>query len=624
MPDSKFVLLDNSNYAAYYLENLKDAYAPIVLREQTRAYFESKGASCIGIFDFLNSSDLKDATKKALAASDALITEMDRVNGKNYTEMFGIEGIKLFRATADFLFKRFVISAFRMVKGLESILANRKVSEIAYLHDGNPSDICGTYKERGFFFRDDVAWDILQNWQSNLKPRLIRINAVRCSGDNELFARNKNHSFQNKIRTIKVFLSPFKGFFLSLFKHKGVFDKEKKNLLFLYPFYDFSSLLKDESLMSEFNVFTWSPEDKKSNRCKNTIAELDFTAQGFENSGFADNLDSKDLLLPLLKRFYEKKIPDILCYWSKAKGIHDRYKIDMLLWGNPPHRYPAGILKEFFRINKVPVCGMQHGGLNGSNFMGKLLFETEFNSSDYYFSYGFTQQDLEGAIERHSMNLTSRIIPVGSVCIDRFLKDFHKPRLGLEKQKVDIIFPIAVVNQEFFYDFEENNPWLFKLQKKIVDLLAVFRNKKIVLKFPVGNYSDSPLGIYIEQKYPNRFRIIDHISFSEYLKVCDANTIIIERQSTPLNEAILTESNIVIYNNVDWCGLTAKAHRLLSKRAVVCDDEEEFFSAIRDCLEGRPGKRDISNREFMQDYCIYKGNPGKNIKKGISSILSYN
>ncbi len=632
MRKDKYVLLDNSNYLDYYLTYLKDSHIPIVLRDQTRSILDSQGISSIGIFNFVDSIAMKDAIKKALDASNNLLSVIDRDNKHKYMEMFGTNEIRLFQASAGFLFKRFAIATFKFIAGLEGIVRNNDVSELVYLHDGKPMIICGTFKERGFFFSDDITWNILGNWHSANKPALKRITVKRGSVM-ILSMRQKGHILRKHIMALKVFLSPLKKALFNSIRKKPIIYKNKKNLLFLYPFYDFSLLLDSGALNDKFNILTWDPDESKylfnseeeTSSSSTILAEkLNFSANSFNSSIFADALNIKDLFIPLLKSFYEKKIKDMLYYWKQAKAIHQRNKIDMVSWGNSPHRYPAGMVREYFRINKVPVCGMQHGGLNGSNHIGRLLFETEYNQCDIYFSYGFSETDLKEEAYSYGVSIFSKVKPVGSLRIKRLRDEFKKNCASSRRQEVDILLPVTVINNEFYWGFEENAPRLFEFQKRIIDSLAGFSDKKIIIKFPLGNCLDNPLGFYIEHKYPKKFQVIDNISFSDCLYKFKADTIIIERQSTPLNEAIVTESNIIVYNDKDWCGLTDKARRLLSKRAIVCDDEEGFFFTINDCLEGRVEKKDIHNREFIENYCIYTGNPQDNIEKTIVSLLNAN
>lgn len=628
MYKDKYVLLDNSNYLDYYLAHFKGIYIPIVLRQQAKAYLETRGIKCIGIFDFVSSADLKDAAMKALDASDALLSAIDSNNKQNYLEMFGSDEVNLLRLSADYLFKRFAIAAFRLVRGLEGIIKNSKISELAYLHDGKPLAICGTFKERGFFFPDDITWNILGNWHSANKPDLRRITASRGFSS----SRHKGYIFRKYIGALKVFLSPLKKAWLNPARKRPIIDKNKKNLLLLYPFYDFSLLLDSKVLKDEYNILTWNPDEnnslcnseEESSSSMVSAEKLNFNADGFNNSVFSDTLNIRDLFIPLLKSFYEKKIEDMLRYWNQAKAIQRDNMISMVFWGNSPHRYPAGIVKEYFRINKVPICGMQHGGLYGSNYIGKLLFQTEYNQCDFYFSYGFSESDLKEEERSYGLNISLKVIPVGSFRIKKLMDEFKKSYGSSLQQYVDIIFPVTVLNNEFFWGFEENTPRLFEFQKKIIDFLSGFSDKKIIVKFPPGHYLDNPLGIYIEYKYPGKFCVIDDISFPDCLKKFKADTIIIERQSTPLNEAIATESNIIVYNDRDWCGLTEKALRLLSKRAVICSDEEGFILKIKDYLEGGVEKKDIHNREFMENYCIYTGDPQDNIEKAIVSLLNKN
>jgi hypothetical protein len=126
---------------------------------------------------------------------------------------------------------------------------------------------------------------------------------------------------------------------------------------------------------------------------------------------------------------------------------------------------------------------------------------------------------------------------------------------------------------------------------------------------------------YIESSYPDKFQIVNDISFTKCLKRYDIDTILIELQSTPLNEAMITKSKIIVHNDKTFISLTEDAANALSKRAIICNTREEFLGRIIDCIHDRLPQKDLENREYLEKYCIYKGRPEDNILESIRSIM---
>ena len=350
------------------------------------------------------------------------------------------------------------------------------------------------------------------------------------------------------------------------------------------------------------------------------LFRFSFKAKGFDGREFLAGIEFKKFMIPLIERFYDDKILDIFEYWKQVEVLHQAYNIDMLFWANPPHRYPAGITKEYFRVHKVPICGMQHGGFYGSSNLGRTI-KIDFNNCDYYFSYGFSKEDLED--DTQFLGKT-QIIPVGSTVIKECFDKLKISSKDKTKEKVDILFPVALANDHIFFESELTNPKLFHLQKEIVDILAVFNGKKIILKFPVGKYMLHPLRPFIEDKYPGRFIIIDNVSFTESLNRYNPLVVLLEESSTPLNEAVVSGANIIVYNSAQWHALTNSASGLLRRRAVICNDVGSVAENLNDYMSKRMPQQftDISNKEFIEKYCIYHGEPQDNIRQEIKHLLS--
>ena len=617
----KYILLDNVEYFGFFLSRLKNDYTPIVLDVRLKPLLEAQGIKHIGIIDYMNINSLKDIVKESFVAAQSLLKELDKENKEAYLRIFGTPETKFMTATIRYLFIRFTIGTLQILKGLEAILKDHTIKELAYLHDGNPKMLCGTKNERGFLFPDTVTWDILRSWKSKCKPKLLLIKGYRSKPIHKVTSKNLKRRYLDQILKLKTHLSPIKKALLSKARKEEDHSGDKKTLVFIGPLYD--SVLHLDSLSTLFNVIRWDadgeylPLEIKNipNTPKAYWRDLTFNAKRFNSGTFFDCLDYKGLSINFIRQFCKLKLPDILRYWRQAEAVYEKYKPSIAVWNNTPHRYPIGIVREFFRLKKVPICGMQHGGKTGSNDINMRIVNTELSDCDYFFSYGFRETDIN--LKREEV---AKIIPTGSSAMHNFYSRYQK--FEGTREKVNIIFPIQISSEPFFSRSETLNPKIFEFQKKIIDLLAKTDSKKILLKFSFGQYENSALGIYIENKYPGKFLIVDHMSFTKCLERYSADTILIEEQSTPLNESIITESSIVVYNNPEWCGLTSSAFELLSKRVIICDTEESFLEKVKCSLDGSLEKKDITNREFWQKYCVYDGIPELNARDMLLSLVN--
>jgi hypothetical protein len=626
------LLLDNIGYADYFLAELKHRYIPVAYSAYIRSFLEKeRGISAIGIFDYLPNKEIDKITREASELVDKSIVWFDENNRKVYGQIFGRQDINFFYVSMNYLFKRFVVGSFRLIKGLEAITEHESIASLNYPHNGNPIDLCGNSRENAFFFPDNITWKLLESWNYNKKPPILALK-VNLTANNP--CRHKNaYKFEYLMNKIKVFYRALRHYAKKRHEAMLPYSAGKKNILFMKPLYDLDFVASSNEIKEKFNLIFWdidnnmNPEflqkqpisdfflDKdghKKNEGEFNLHELNFDNEILKNNdNNAINLYS--YLVPLIKRFYERKMPNILNYWKAAKELHNTTAIDMVCWGNPPHRYPAGIVNEFFRLNNVPRFGMQHGGVYGSNYMGQAFYDLDLNHCDYYFSYGFGRDVIERRYPAEKK--IPVVIPVGSVAISDFAKSYNSK--GNKNKHVNILYLIGVTFENIFFASEFTIPSIYKLQTKIIDKLASFPKCRIVLKFLCGTYDNHYLKQYIEARYPDKFTVIDNISFKKSLEIYNPDLVLIEQQSTPLNESLVTKSHILVYNDSMFLSLTDEAAFLLQKRAIVCNTIEDFLNKVEDFMKGRREIKDLNNTEFMEKYCVYKGDPKDNITRAL-------
>lgn len=629
MERKDYIFLDNSGYVDYFLTKLKHRYIPIAYSTTICSFLKERGVPAVGLFDHLPDKEIVKITQEASALVDKAIIRFDENNREIYGQIFGRRDINFFYVSMNYLFKRFVIGSFRLIKGLEAIVENEGVTSLNYLQNGDPIDLCGNRRENAFFFPDNVTWKLLESWNYSKKPPILALKVNLTA--NSLYRQKNAYKVEYVINKIKVFYRVLRQYAKKKDEAMLPYSAHRKNTLFMTPLYDLDFVSSSNEIKEKFNLIFWdidndtNPEflqkqpisdffldkDEHKKSEKESIArELNFNNEILKDSS-NNSIDFYSFLVPLIKRFYERKMPAILNYWRAAKELHTTTAIDMVYWGNPPHRYPAGIVNEFFRLNNVPRFGMQHGGVYGSNYMGRAFYDLDLNHCDYYFSYGFNRDVIEKKYSTE--NKIPAVIPVGSVAISGFAKRYNS--LSNKKKRIDILYPIGVTFENIFFASEFTVPSLYKLQTKLIDKLASFPKYRVVLKFPHGTYNNHYLRQHIETLYPDVFTIIDTISFKKSLEIYNPDLILIEQQSTPLNESLITKSQILVYNDSLFLSLTDEAYFLLQKRAMVCNTSEDFLNKIEDFKKGRREIKDLNNREFLEKYCVYQGDPKENITK---------
>lgn len=641
MGKSKYILIDNVKYLEYFMRELKDRYIPITTDIYLKSFFEAKGVKTIWILDYLSKSETERVKLDISSMTDLLIDKLDESNSNLYERVFGERRIRFFYSTMKYLFKRFLISSFQFLKGLESIVENTNITELTYLHDDSINFLCGNLEQNAFFFPDDIAWKLMRYWDYDKKPQMV---FLKVSAKNPLLVEAR---CPNCSQIIKNYLRPIKHFLEKLvrypYRYLYKYSPSKRTLLLLSPLYDLSFMLFSLRMSKEYNVVNWdidhnispeflrgqpvhpffasSKEEQISDiNCKEIIDKFEFNIKGLKEFTIIKDLNFSPFITSLIKNFLEKKLLNIIRYWKAIKNFYKTTKIDILFWGNPPHRYPAGIVTEFCRLNKIPIVGMQHGGGYVSNFAGRTHFDLDFEKCDFWFSYGFNTNDLKRAYPNE--NKYPEILPVGSTKIFDLAIN-HRPKYK-KKPKVKVLYPLGFF-MNFFWKAETLIPQdeLFNLQKQIIDLLLPYANKyRVILKFiPGARYAKQPLKPYLNSLGAHNFEIVDSVSYQKVLKKYDADIILLDNRSTPLNESLATESNIIVYNDQDKSPFTENAANLLSKRAFVCNSKEEFLDQLEKCLNNRMIEKDLENREFLEKYCIYKGDPKTYIIRAIADII---
>jgi len=643
MDKHRYIIVDNRNFLGYFMENLQGRYTPVVTEYHLYSYFKLRGIRAVGIYDYLREGEIKDFTLNANAFVSHFLNSLDKANEKTYEKLFGLREVKLFSEVIGVFPKRFMTNSFLFLRGVIEIVEKEGVKQLYYLHDGEERFLCFSESQKSFFFPDDITWKILQAWQGAKGVAVTLLKAPQRDPSSEdrqrirILYLLKKVIFRN-LRSIIYAKRNFRCYMADCLNH----FPHKKNILILSPWYDLFSVLHSLKIRQECNVIQWDIDksflphmrryQKKYLRemvlqggsdaddVREALESFEFKIEDTYCNNPLDSFDFTSFIIPLIKEYLKEKLLEIVTYWRLTKALHELIGINMLLWGNPPVRHSGGIIKEFCRIQKIAIVGMQHGGRYGSNETIDYNFDSDYSKCDYYLSYGFTADD----IKKYMLDGKQypEIIPVGSTNIATLRQRIQK---GSKKKGV-ILYPLAI-NDPFFLSLSLITPesLLGDFQRKIIDLLCKYTTKRVIISclYEVAGVVSS-IQPYLEKVVLS----FPHIEFSKksffgkLLQGYKPDIILVDESSTALNEALMTDSEIIVYNDSVFDPLTDNAYRLLSKRAIVCNTQREFLEALNSGLNGKVFGTDKGDKEFVEKYCVYKGNPRQNIERAISKICS--
>lgn len=629
----KYLLIDNEGFLDYFMDNLKDEYIPIVMEYYFHTYLELKGIKSIAIYDYLNDAEINNLRCSVNLFVDDFLGKLDELNEAAYKRLFGHENVKLFSSITGYYFKSFIINCFLFVRGIELLIEKHNIEDLSYLHDGIENILCANRKQKSFIFPDDIQMRILHAWQN---PKKIEIKVLKApprkfesiAGEKRV-AHFIKTSMKNNLRHIKRSL-------INLFSRHL---KKRKNVLVLTPFQDLLSVLMSAQIREKCNLITWYPDDnllpelKKNTRkllqdqmvqlalpsnIKETIELLSLNVENINASNPLKSFDFPLFITPLISSYLERKLLEVIRYWQVMEASHKLINIDVLIWGNPPLRYTSGAIREFARIHNIPTIGLQHGGLYGSSETMYYHFDTDYSKCDCYLSYGFTSADIKEQMS--SGKKYPRIIPVGSTHTSKL----NKIRENKSREEIDILYPLAVRGP--FFASSQITPMnkLVNFQKQIINLLLKYPHKRIIISCPPNFNKNYPLKPYLQNLNlaGSNIKLIKDVSFTALLRKYKPKVILIEKNSTPLNEALLTDSIIVLYNDPIFKTLTKQALASLSKRALVFNAMNDYLESLKDLLNGKVFDLDFGNKEFLKKYFAYIGNPKENIEEAILGVLN--
>lgn len=263
-----------------------------------------------------------------------------------------------------------------------------------------------------------------------------------------------------------------------------------------------------------------------------------------------------------------------------------RYGLAAGIWGGPPVTRPAALAFAFLTARGLPVLGVQHGSAYGDS-IEPWHFDSDFDRCDAYISYGFTAEDLAHAYPDRTPR--ARIEPLGA--------PRHAETIG--ERPVDIVFPVTNALAVFNGGASRTSPdELAHRQVTVLRHLDDLDGVSVVAK-PFLYHGPEYNAVLPVLKRLRRVKVIDDVTFTEFLSAYRPRLVVIEFNSQPTFDALHTDAEIIVIGDPVH-PMEPRAQALLERRVYYTMDLQVALGWIDDFAAGRLEPR--CDQEFYRHY----------------------
>ena len=270
--------------------------------------------------------------------------------------------------------------------------------------------------------------------------------------------------------------------------------------------------------------------------------------------------------------------------------------------------------------SKIPVITWQHGGY-GAMDIHPFVNYCDLINSDAHFVFG------DGVIDSYikdAKRYGTKLIAVGSSsleCINYGNTIERGNTTSKEGKKILYVTSSYIQNNLNISTFPPTSDVLFwRTQKSIVDVLGKYNIHSVTIKLHPSNIGTHPLQSYAIDRGYNHFKFIQgEKSFEELLLTADA--LVIDLPFTTILQALTTKKQIFVYTGHVY--YNKNAQKLLSKRAICCNNLNEFLCKLDKYLTDNVYKADLYDNEFLEMYGIAYNEclPTKRAPKELKEII---
>ncbi len=535
--------------------------------------------NAVNVSDMFSLDEIVSIKRLAVTNIQDMLKSLDAYNKERIDEAFGMD-IELFYASFSYMGYVQLTSYYSLKAAIDKIIKNFKIEEL-YIFDSKINEIF----ETDFLISDFIGEVLDLKWLSVsflTKP-------VKEVGNPAPSVRFMVGSASSKIKSFK-----FNAKFFLYNSLSRVLSPASKKVLFFGQMYGLRAVLLQLTPFQKINIFR-VPDDSAENKNFN-----------FETPNINDSVCF--FLAKECISFVESKIGRLLFASSYAKELLGKNEISTAVWASPPALNPVeSVFFEILKHSGVKIIGAQHGNCYVDQYAPEHLY-SDFDRCDYYFSYGFTDDDIRSVYPNNTRY--PKIIPIGKAKLNAL------SNVKSTKEIIDILFPITNTIS-LLSGGMTRLPFgvLCEVQRKILDFLASLDDKNVYVK-PFAGSSEQNACIGSWNFDFKRMHYINDISLVEFLTKYTPKIAIIEYPSSPLVDVMDLDTEIFLLAD-PLTPYNQDALERLKKRVHCFDNIEELLYSLGMFLDGElPSKRDDS---YMLHY-LYKPDTIKNAIATINDI----
>jgi len=512
--------------------------------------------------------------------SQEIVNSLDSRYSHEISKKIKIETINYFTALYSYHFPFVLMGMFTF----KELLLKVKSANNNIVFDYTDS-FYGVFSMKEFLEHTFSSGDVKIAWyKSEVKQRKKGIKGLIIKA-----AKNPNRAFQTVVDY--------------LYEYVAYNYKNKKTILYMDNLYDLSFLKR----LGEFKLIPYAYQALSHKFVKPLAVSVTVDSVFKNRSEKADSL--KGFLSKVLIKDFTKKIEQYVIGLKTLDELLHRENIDLAIWGSPSVHGFKALFYDYCMVKGISVVGVQHG----ANYIDKNYqkhYYSDFIRCTHYISYGFTKEDLKSNFKDKAME-NLKVYPYGTA-------KSMKQNESKKHYSIDVLFPVTNTISIFDGGFTRVKPDILHAdQMAILNLLEEESKSSITsLIKPFSNTDIWQTSVFLNLQKLQFAKVQWKKTLTALLSELTPKCVIIEFMSTPLYEVLELDAEIFLFIR-DIDSLTDKAREMLSKRAYIVEDFNEFSILFKKWInKDLAKKRDNS----YYNYYVKKENTKENITKLIKEI----
>ncbi len=297
----------------------------------------------------------------------------------------------------------------------------------------------------------------------------------------------------------------------------------------------------------------------------------------FDHEGF--NLFK--VMEPWLESFIRDGIPKRIAVSRVIETKLRKRRVSVFL---TPSKGTPGVSESLLACRRlgIPACSVQHGGMGF--YTNPIVEYGDHMGVNYALTFG------SGSVEFFKKDLSARDtgrvaepVAIGNPTLQRLYRKFRKKKAPEKGQRKKVLYiPTHLVPDFYCHGLVSYPPlWYSRLQRRIVRAVKDFPEVELYIKpYPVEPI-ENPLRTFLRDQGITNVRFLPaFVDMAEFMG--NADLLLIDYPSTSLLKMLCTRKPMIVYYHPGYLRFWPKAHELLSRRARVCTQENEFEAAFRE------------------------------------------